>query len=139
MPERSGLDVDQLAYYRRGREQDRLATVSRVELIRTRELLGRFLPPPPGRILDIGGGAGVHALAVQDRGDEVTLVDPVALHVDQARAAGVRRVASAGPARRGRLARRSRPARRPAAGRPPGRGEPALLGASPHLLAVAHG
>lgn len=43
------------------------------------------MPPPPARILDVGGGAGVHAVQLTTRGYEVTLVDPIPLHVDQAR------------------------------------------------------
>jgi len=36
------------------------------------------------RIIDIGGGAGVHAAAFADRGDEVLLIDPVPRHVEKA-------------------------------------------------------
>jgi hypothetical protein len=32
-----------------------------LERVRTQELLARFLPPPPARVLDVGGGTGVHA------------------------------------------------------------------------------
>jgi|GEM_PF-2911859 hypothetical protein len=32
-----------------------------IEKIRTRELMGRYLPPPQAVILDVGGGSGVHA------------------------------------------------------------------------------
>lgn len=83
------LDPDVLAYYARGREQSRLATTSRLEYLRTRELLGRFLPPPPARVLDVGGGAGAYAVPLVESGYDVVLVDPVPLHVDQARQSGV--------------------------------------------------
>jgi SAM-dependent methyltransferase len=82
------LDPSVLAYYDEGREHSRLET-DRLELVRTQELLARFLPPAPARVLDVGGGAGVHALPLLRAGYEVVLVDPVALHVDQAHAAGV--------------------------------------------------
>lgn len=36
---------------------------------------------PGSRIIDIGGGAGIHAAALADAGHQVTLVDPVEAHV----------------------------------------------------------
>jgi ubiquinone/menaquinone biosynthesis C-methylase UbiE len=33
----------------------------RLEFARTRELLERVLPAPPARVLDVGGGTGIHA------------------------------------------------------------------------------
>jgi SAM-dependent methyltransferase len=93
------LDSDLVAYYDEGREQERLRTLFRLEFVRTQELLARFLPPPPARILDVGGGAGIYALRLLERGYDVDLVDPMPLHVDQAKAAGVLR-ASLGDARR---------------------------------------
>jgi SAM-dependent methyltransferase len=75
------------AYYERGKEQGRLSDWGRLECLRTRELLARFLPAPPATVLDVGGAAGAYALPLAARGYEVHLVDPVALHVEQARAA----------------------------------------------------
>jgi SAM-dependent methyltransferase len=75
------------AFYDRGEEQGRLADWGRLEFVRTRELLARFLPPAPATVLDVGGAAGAYALPLAAEGYEVHLVDPVALHVDQARAA----------------------------------------------------
>jgi ubiquinone/menaquinone biosynthesis C-methylase UbiE len=75
------------AYYDRGDEQGRLGDWGRLEYLRTRELLSRFLPPPPGTVLDVGGGAGAYALPLAADGYEVHLVDPIALHLEQARAA----------------------------------------------------
>jgi ubiquinone/menaquinone biosynthesis C-methylase UbiE len=83
------LDPDVLAYYDQGRERSRLTSTSRLEYVRTRELLDRFLPPPPARVLDVGGGAGAYALPLIASGYDVVLVDPVPLHVDQARTSGV--------------------------------------------------
>jgi ubiquinone/menaquinone biosynthesis C-methylase UbiE len=56
----------------------------RLELARTQELLRRFLPPAPARVLDVGGGTGVHAEWLVKDGYEVSLVDPVPRHVEQA-------------------------------------------------------
>jgi ubiquinone/menaquinone biosynthesis C-methylase UbiE len=75
------------AYYDRGEEQGRLADWGRLEALRTRELLSRVMPAAPAIVLDIGGGAGAYALPLAAEGYEVHLVDPIALHVEQARAA----------------------------------------------------
>jgi SAM-dependent methyltransferase len=67
-------------------ERDRLTEGHGVlEFLRTQELLARHLPPPPARILDVGGAAGVHALPLAQQGYDVDLIDPVELHVRQAR------------------------------------------------------
>jgi SAM-dependent methyltransferase len=91
MPHRPSIDPAIAHYYEGGVEQERLAPGGRsgVELVRTLELLERFLPPAPARVLDVGGGPGIYATILRDRGYEVVLVDPVPLHVSQARAVGV--------------------------------------------------
>ncbi|MCX5559946.1 bifunctional 2-polyprenyl-6-hydroxyphenol methylase/3-demethylubiquinol 3-O-methyltransferase UbiG [Streptomyces sp. NBC_00038] len=58
----------------------------RLELARTQELLRRFLPLAPAKVLDVGGGAGVHAEWLVKDGYTVSLVDPIARHVEQASA-----------------------------------------------------
>ncbi|WP_030635827.1 class I SAM-dependent methyltransferase [[Kitasatospora] papulosa] len=69
-------------------EDDRLRSSAdgRMELARTQELLRRFLPPAPARVLDVGGGTGIHAEWLVKDGYEVTLVDPVPRHVESAAA-----------------------------------------------------
>lgn len=57
---------------------------SQIEKLRTKELLQRYLPPPPGVILDIGGGTGVYAFWLADKGYQVHLVDGVPRHIEQA-------------------------------------------------------
>jgi SAM-dependent methyltransferase len=75
-----------LDYYDRGKEELRLnASSGRLERLRTWEILERYLPPVPSRVLDVGGGAGVYALPLSARGYEVHLVDAVPLHVERAR------------------------------------------------------
>lgn len=91
-----------LAFYNEGRERDRLAAAgsSQLERLRTQVLLSRFLPAPPARVLDVGGAAGVYASWLSARGYQVHLVDPVPLHVEQAReAAGASFTAALGDAR----------------------------------------
>ncbi|MFK4105441.1 class I SAM-dependent methyltransferase [Streptomyces sp. NPDC019531] len=77
-----------LAYYARGKEDARLrpggAPAGRLEFWRTQEVLRRLLPAPPARVLDVGGGSGVHAEWLAEDGYTVELVDPVPLHVEQA-------------------------------------------------------
>ena len=70
----------------------------RLEFARTVELLRRVLPAPPARVLDVGGGTGIHARWLAEAGFEVTLVDLMPEHVEQAaRIDGV--AASVGDAR----------------------------------------
>ena len=49
-----------------------------------------YLLAPPAVVLDVGGGPGAYAVWLAGLGYEVALVDPVELHVTQARAAGAR-------------------------------------------------
>jgi len=75
-----------LSFYGLGLEERRLTvSLGRLELMRTFEILERHLPPPPARVLDVGGGTGVYALPLAARGHRVHLVDPVPLHVERAR------------------------------------------------------
>lgn len=81
----NGMPPEVLAYYAAGREIGRLdAGHGVIEHERTLDLLARFLPPPPARVVDVGGGPGVYAVALARQGYQVTLVDPVPLHVEHA-------------------------------------------------------
>ena len=80
------LTEEILAYYERGEEAQRLLTgFNQLEMARTQELLMRFLPPPPAVVLDVGGGSGHYACWLARKGYQVHLIDPVPLHVEQAR------------------------------------------------------
>ncbi len=95
------LDPDIQAFYERGAEAERLSgglATGPLELARTQELIQRHLPGSDLRILDVGGGPGVYARWLGALGHDVVLVDPVVLHVEQARETGVR--AELGDARR---------------------------------------
>ena len=92
------IENEILGYYDEGREHARLTSGPTLELIRTQVLLQRFLPAAPSRILDVGGGSGVYASWLNGQGYDVDLLDPVPLHLEQARALGVR--ARSGDARR---------------------------------------
>ena len=96
MPENSrsnaALPADAIAHYDESNEAGRLEQgAGRLEYARTRELLTRFLPSPPARVLDVGGGPGAYAFDLAGAGYEVHLVDAVPRHVEQARDASARR------------------------------------------------
>ena len=50
-------------------------------LVRTREIVQRHLPSGRLRVLDVGGGPGVHARWLAQAGHEVDVVDPMPRHV----------------------------------------------------------
>ena len=75
-----------IEFYTQFAEESRLGAGSaRLEYERTRELLERLLPPPPGRIVDVGGGAGAYAFWLADRGYQIDLVDATPRLVEEAR------------------------------------------------------
>jgi ubiquinone/menaquinone biosynthesis C-methylase UbiE len=88
---RSSLPREIIRYYELGREADRLSSAEgELELFRTQEIIRRYLPGSPSVILDIGGGPGTHACWLAKEGYEVHLVDPVPLHLEQAKRASDR-------------------------------------------------
>jgi ubiquinone/menaquinone biosynthesis C-methylase UbiE len=73
-------------HYQQTRESQRLLQgVGELERLRTKLILERHLAPPPATIFDVGGAAGVYAFPLAQQGYRVHLIDPVALHVEQAR------------------------------------------------------
>lgn len=73
------------AFYELGFEEQRLsAGTGALELLRTTQLLTRYLPPPPARVIDVGGGPGRYSVWLAKQGYRVHLIDPVPLHVQQA-------------------------------------------------------
>jgi SAM-dependent methyltransferase len=77
-PISKGLDSAIATFYDRASEEARLQEGPfQLEEARTRELIERFSPPPPGTVLDVGGAAGAYALWLAKTGYSVHLVDAV--------------------------------------------------------------
>jgi SAM-dependent methyltransferase len=76
------------AHYRQTKESERLTVDARGELerLRTQAILARRLPPAPAIVYDVGGAAGVYAFPLAEQGYEVHLIDPLELHLEQAKA-----------------------------------------------------
>jgi SAM-dependent methyltransferase len=80
------LDPAIAAYYDRAPEETRLEQGPfQLEEARTRELIERVAPAPPGIVLDVGGAAGAYALWLAGLGYSVHLRDPVPRLVAEAR------------------------------------------------------
>jgi SAM-dependent methyltransferase len=81
------IDAAIQSHYATGYERSRLFPAGNpsLEFVRSMELLGRLLPKPPARLLDVGGGPGTYAAPLARQGYRVQLIDPVPLHVEQAR------------------------------------------------------
>jgi ubiquinone/menaquinone biosynthesis C-methylase UbiE len=74
------------AHYQQGGESERLSNEwGELEQLRTQAILARHLPSAPAVILDVGGGAGAYAFPLAKQGYEVHLIEPVELHLEQAR------------------------------------------------------
>lgn len=90
-PDQSDIDARIQTYYVESFDESaRLTTRSAqgpLEFQRTHELIRDHAPV--GRVIDIGGGSGLHAKALQNDGYDVELIDPVQRHVDAARDAGL--------------------------------------------------
>lgn len=87
---RDGHEEKIQAYYGRGDEQARLTTRSvggRLEYERVRRLVTQRLKPG-SRVLDVGGGTGVHSSWLAGAGHRVILIDPVASQVETAAVIG---------------------------------------------------
>ena len=66
-------------------EASRLRHVAgQLEFVRTQEIIRRHLPPGPLQVVDVGGGAGVHAEWLAEDGHAVHLIDPMVRHVEAA-------------------------------------------------------
>jgi SAM-dependent methyltransferase len=94
------LDGDVRAYYDRGAERERLTQgVGLLEFARTCELIARHLPAGALDVLDVGGGPGPYAQWLCGLGHRLIVIDPIPLHVEQARQADPAITAKLGDAR----------------------------------------
>jgi ubiquinone/menaquinone biosynthesis C-methylase UbiE len=75
-------------YYDQGREATRLASAAgELEFVRTQTIILHYIPSPPAFVLDVGGGPGAYACWLARQGYAVHLVDPMPLHLEQAKQA----------------------------------------------------
>jgi len=73
-------------HYQRMPETGRLSSgMGELERRRTEAILRCHFPPPPAVVYDVGGAAGVYAFPLAKQGYQVHLVDPVEVHLEQAR------------------------------------------------------
>jgi len=80
------LRPDIREYYERGDEAGRLDKgVGLLERARCQQIIARYLPDPPAKVLDVGGGPGFYSGWLARLGYDVHLIDPVPLHLVQAR------------------------------------------------------
>jgi 2-polyprenyl-3-methyl-5-hydroxy-6-metoxy-1,4-benzoquinol methylase len=79
-------NIDEVVqHYESTREEDRIASgFGQLELLRTQEILTRYLPPAPAAIIDVGGSTGVHARWLAEAGFQVHIVDLTPRHVAKA-------------------------------------------------------
>jgi ubiquinone/menaquinone biosynthesis C-methylase UbiE len=79
------LDDAVVRHYEAVREEDRIAHgFSQLELLRVQEILRRHLPAAPAKVLDVGGGTGIHARWLAEDGYQVRIIDITPRHVDRA-------------------------------------------------------
>lgn len=82
----SPVPPEMFEHYSTGYEAQRLQRgVSHIELVRSQEIIMRYIPKPPATVFDIGGGPGVYAFWLAKQGYEVHLIDVNPLHIEQAR------------------------------------------------------
>lgn len=75
-----------LDYYETTDESVRLQRLeSELELLRTRDILARKLPPAPADVLDVGGGPAVHSYWLSSLGYRTHLVDLIPKHIEMAK------------------------------------------------------
>jgi ubiquinone/menaquinone biosynthesis C-methylase UbiE len=75
-----------LDYYDRFPEESRLATGPfKLEFERTKDILTRVLPPPPARVIDVGGAAGTYSAWLAEHGYDVHLIDATPRLIAEAR------------------------------------------------------
>jgi ubiquinone/menaquinone biosynthesis C-methylase UbiE len=82
----SPLPPEAAQHYATGYEATRLfgSAHGDLERVRTQEIISRYLPPLPARVLDVGGAAGTYSVWLLEQGYEVHLIDAMPLHAELA-------------------------------------------------------
>ena len=79
------MDPTVVSYYKQYDEHGRLSQPwGQLEFTRTMELLRRHLPPPPARVVDIGGATGPYSETLGKLGYEMHLLDLMPHYVEAA-------------------------------------------------------
>jgi SAM-dependent methyltransferase len=86
MPDQGWLSPEAAGHYGSGYEVTRLSASAQGELerVRSQEIIARYLPRAPARVLDVGGAAGAYSLWLLDQGFEVRLMDALPMHAELA-------------------------------------------------------
>jgi ubiquinone/menaquinone biosynthesis C-methylase UbiE len=86
MTDTGWLAPEAAEHYGSGYEATRLfaSAYGELERTRTQEIIARYLPQTPARILDVGGAAGAYSLWLLDQGYQVRLIDALPLHAELA-------------------------------------------------------
>jgi ubiquinone/menaquinone biosynthesis C-methylase UbiE len=80
------INEEIISYYSSGEEINRLNSgTSQLEKARTQEIILPYLTKMPSKILDVGGAAGAYSFWLGQMGHQVCLVDPVPLHIEEAK------------------------------------------------------
>lgn len=79
------IEHEMHAFYNEGKELIRLAKgIGPLELVRTQELIARFMPDTPATVYDIGGAHGIYSFWLAGLGYDVHLLDIMPLHIEHA-------------------------------------------------------
>jgi len=74
-----------LDYYEANSEDQRLFKIHQIEFIRTKEIISRYLPDKPIKIIDLCGAVGHYAYWLAEMGHEVHLLDLSPGHIEKAK------------------------------------------------------
>jgi ubiquinone/menaquinone biosynthesis C-methylase UbiE len=77
--------IGQFYAHNSGYQWSRFDTHARIEEHMLRRCMGRYLPPPPATVIDVGGGSGRQAFPLAAAGFEVLLCDVTPALLDAAR------------------------------------------------------
>jgi len=73
-----------LEYYNKYEQENERITRSPLEFIRTKEIISRFLPENPIKIIDLCGASGHYSYWLAQKGHEVHLMDLSERHINEA-------------------------------------------------------